>query len=241
MARKTRLSLPGIVHYVVLSGHDGHAFVRDGADINRLLQDLRECALTAGVSLHAYAISGVELRVLSTPDSAVGISRMMQSFGRRYVAWFNRRHGRSGALWAGRFRSTLVEPGADTLLLLRAIDAQAMPVPVPAAVRDEAAPSESPSPPSLSFSSAGHRLGGSRDAALVDPAEYWQLGNTPFERESRWRELLLEPLSDVALHRLRRAGIGGGVMGSDAFVAALEAHTRRPLLPRRRGRPRRSC
>jgi putative transposase len=34
---------------------------------------------------------------------------MMQSLGRKYVQYFNRRYERSGTLWEGRFRSSLVQ------------------------------------------------------------------------------------------------------------------------------------
>ena len=123
MARQPRLSLPGVVHYAWQRGHNGGAIVHDAQDAEQLLQVLREAALSHRVRLHAYALTASELHVLATPETADGIGRLMQAVGRRHATAFNRRHGRSGALWDGRFRSALVEDGEATLLALRRIDA----------------------------------------------------------------------------------------------------------------------
>lgn len=224
MARLPRLSLPGIVHYVLQRGHNHGAITCDAQDSERLLQTLREAALGCGVVLHAFALTATELRVLATPDSATGISRMMQALGRRYAAAFNRRHGRRGALWEGRFRSALIEGGEPTLHAMRQLDAV-----VPAEAAD-----------GVERSSQPHRTGGRRDAALIDPPEYWRLGNTPFERESRYRHLLADAPGAAAEAALRRAVEGAWAYGSPAFLQGLAAGTDRPPAPRPRGRPRRA-
>jgi putative transposase len=239
MARSARLSLPGVAHYVVQRGHNGGAIVRDARDADALLQTLREAARLHRVVLHAYGLTATELHLLATPETAEGISRMMQAIGRRHAAAFNRRHGRSGALWDGRFRSALIEPGRGTLLALRQIDGLAA---TPQAEPDGAllpgvqGGADGP----VDRSSLAHRTGGRRDAALVDPAAYWQLGNTPFERESRYRQLVAEPLAAPDRQALAGALRGGRAFGSPVFVSELERLADRPLTPRPRGRPRRS-
>ena len=80
-----------------------------------------------------------------------------------------------------------------------------------------------------------------RDAAIVDPPEFWQLGNTPFERESRYRRLLDEGLDERLTHPLLRALRAGTACGSAAFLHGLSEQVSRPLIPRPRGRPRKSA
>ena len=230
MARLPRLSLPEVAHYVLQRGHNGSPIAQDAADVDQLLQTLREAALTCGVVLHAYAVSATDLHVLATPDSDTGISRAMQALGRRYAAGFNRRHGRTGGLWDGRFRSALVEAGEPLLLALRRIDALGQ-GPADEPDRTEA----------LARSSAPHRIGGWRDPAVVDPPEYWRLGNTPFERESRYRDLLHEPIAAPAGSALDAAVRGSWAVGSSTFLQGLTQATARPAAPRPRGRPRRSA
>lgn len=242
MARQPRLSMPGVMHYVLQRGHNGGAIVHDAQDSEQLLQRLREAALGHRVVLHAYAVAAQELHVLATPETADGISRMMQAVGRRHAAAFNRRHGRSGALWDGRFRSALIEAGAPTLLALRQVDAMGMAGAAgpPLATSAPLAPVTAPGEP-VERSSRAHRSGGRRDAALVDPPAYWQLGNTPFERESRYRQLLAEPLSAAEQADLERALRGGWALGSAGFLAGLAEASQRPTTPRPRGRPRRAA
>ena len=47
---------------------------------------------------------------------------MMQSVGRRYVRYFNQRQGRTGTLWEGRYRSTLIQAERYLLACMVYID-----------------------------------------------------------------------------------------------------------------------
>lgn len=239
MARQSRLSLPGIVHYVVQRGHNGGAIVRDAQDAQRLLQALRESAASAGVVLHAYALGTAQMQLLATPDSATAVSRMMQALGRHYAAVFNRRHARTGALWDGRFRSALIEPGEALLVAMRAVDGLgAAPVRPDEDSASHAEPSMLPNAISeCVLTSALGRTGERREPFIVDPPEYWQLGNTPFERESRYRHLLAEPLAESQARRLHAALRAGRAFGSEAFLSRLSEATTRSMTPRPRGRP----
>ena len=141
----------------------------------------------------------------------------MQALNRCYGAGFNRRHGRSGTLWDGRFRAALVEPGPLLLQALVLIDGADTP----------------------ERTTAAHRLGGAQATLAVDPPEYWALGNTPFEREAAYRALLVTGLPASTAGMLRSAALGGWAAGMTAAApAALDGG--RPLRPRRPGRPRRA-
>ena len=218
MARLSRLVLPGQAHYVIQRGHNGQPVFADDADRATYEALLRETAAAQQVLLHAWALPATEVQLLATPPDAAALSRMMQALGRRYVSTHNRRHGRSGTLWDGRFRCAVVEPGAAVLEVLRLVDGLAT----------DGAPS-----------SAAHRSGGRRDPALVDPPAYWHLGNTPFEREAAYRRLLDTPLPMARAQALRRAALGGWAVGTVAFAAQAAAAAGRPALPRAPGRPRR--
>ena len=89
------------------------------------------------------------------------------------------------------------------------------------------------------WSSAPHRLGVARDPLLTDPPEYWQLGNTPFEREAAYGALLERGLNAEERQRVEHAASQGWALGSPAFLAEVAATLGRPARPRARGRPRR--
>ncbi len=219
MARLPRLVVSGQAHLIIQRGHSGAAVFTDDVDRAAYLAALRETAASERVQLHAYALLRTEVQLLATPAAPLALSRLMQALGRRYVAAHNRQHGRSGTLWDGRFRCGVVEPGATRLQALCLVDGA------------------SPDP---GVTSAPHRLGGPRDALLTDPPEYWQLGNTPFDREAAYRTLLDTGLPPATASMLRSAALGGWAAGSAEFRARLAAATSRPAQPRPRGRPRRT-
>jgi putative transposase len=220
MARLARLVLAGQAHYVIQRGHSGRTVFADAADRQSFLAALRESARSEGVQLHAYALLDTEVQLLATPDTAPALGRMMQALGRRYVSAYNRRHGQSGTLWDGRFRCGVVEPGTTRLEVLQLVDGAA----------GEAG-----------LTSAGTRSGGPADSALLNPPEYWQLGNTPFEREAAYRDLLAAGLPPARSSKLRQAALGGWAAGHAGFVAQVETELQRPARPRAPGRPRRTA
>ena len=165
------------------------------------------------------------VHLLLTPPDEQALSRAMQSLGRRYVGWFNHRHGRSGTLWEGRFRTCVVDTDGYFLACQRYIELNPQ--------RAGLAPDLQTYP----WSSLAHHLGARSDPLLTDHAVFWQLGNTPFDREVAYRRWLEDSLGEQRERRLREALIAGGVLGSDAFITRLAQQTRRTLVPGRRGRP----
>lgn len=226
MARLSRLAIPGEVHHLIQRGHDQQAIVRDDEDRRAFIDALRECAALHKVAIHAYVLMDNHLHLLATPPAPDSLSRMMQSLGRRYVARFNRRHGRSGGLWEGRFRAAPLEP-AWLLSCMRYIELN----PVRAGLVER--------PESYAWSSAAHHLGAVRDPLVHDHAGFWAMGNTPFERDANYRRYMEEGCSPEEMQALLAAALRGWPLGSAAFRAQLAKQTDRPLAPRPRGRPRR--
>ncbi len=223
MARLPRLVVPGEAHYLILRAHSGlgaagaPGICADAADRSACLAALQEAAAAEQVQIHAYALLPAELQLLATPAQATGLSRLVQALGRRYGGAYNRRHGRRGTLWDGRYRCAVVEPGTTRLNTLRLIDG----------LSTEAG-----------ATSAGHHTGGTRAALLRDLPEIWALGNTPFEREAALRTLLAQGLAPDVADGLRQAALGGWAAGSASFVAGVAQACDRPARPRPRGRPR---
>jgi len=149
----------------------------------------------------------------------------MQSLGRRYVAAFNRRHGRSGTLWEGRFRAGLVDGvalGLDAVVHVETL---------PLRTGQAGAAGEWP------WSSAAHHLGRHRDPLVTELSAYWSLGNTPFERELAHAHRLTDGVPKALAERFERAAFQGRTIGSSAFTAQVAERAGLPPAPRPRGRP----
>jgi putative transposase len=217
MARLPRLALAGFVHHVVQQGHNGQPVFLQDLDRLDYLAMLQEAARTQQVAIHAYALLDHAVHLLATPAQPEGLGRLMQALGRRYVSAFNRRHGRTGTLWNGRFRSSLIAPA-----LL-----------VPATVAIEGgAPGEG-----RQWTSAPHHLGRQRSALITEHPAYWVLGNTPFERELAHANLLKEGAAPALVEQMTAAIRSSGVVGDAAFRAEVAGLTGRPAQTRQRGRP----
>jgi len=224
MARLPRLSIALHPHLVLLRGHNGQAVFADPADRQSFLSDLHGACLREQVALHGYALLADRAWILCMPASDNGLSRAMQSVGRRFAATFNRRHRRSGSLWDGRYRATVIEGGA---LFLEAM-----------VFVDQTAARECPEESDPACSSARRHLGLEGGIPLSDPPEYWALGNTPFDRAEAYGRLLREPLSPSQIERIATAAQKGWALGSAAFLSHLRGLIERPVAPRPRGRPR---
>jgi putative transposase len=218
LARQPRLILPKHAHLLRQQGHNGQAIVHDARDAQTWLNLLREVAATHKTAVHAWCLRETQVDLLLTPTDSADLSRMLQDLGRRYVSQFNARHGRSGTLWDGRFRCAAVQPGPTTLTALLSVE------------RYE--------PGELGRSSRAHHLGAEWVSWLADPAEYWALGNTPFDRHQAWQLQLERNLSrqdELAVERALRSGVP---LGSLTWLQQLQKDTERRLFPRPRGRPR---
>jgi len=229
MARLPRLAVAGQVHLVQLRGHGGRQVFMDDVDRRAFLSALRTACEHERVAVHAYALLPGAVWLLLSPASADGIGRAIQALGRGFSASFNRRHGRSGSLWDGRHRSSVIEAGEPVLWAMVFVDQ--------ASVREGLAIDVSAD----EWSSAGQHAGFVSRFALTDAASYWLLGNTPFERSAAYAVLVNERLADAWVEQLSAAVRRGWPIGSPMFLDALKRVTPRPVEPRPRGRPRKNA
>ena len=228
MARLPRLIVPGLPHLVSQRAQHGQAMVRDDEDRRALLRLLREAAVQHRVALHAYSVLEDRLDLVATPDSATGLSLLMQSVARRHAAAFNRRHARSGGLWEGRFRAAVLDPERwwlPAMLYVEQLGGMAAPEPGGEPAR---------------WSSRAHHTGQRVDPLLSVPPPYWTLGNTPFEREAAYQALLEQALTSAQVRAIEQALRGGWALGPPSFQQQVGDEADRPAAPRPRGRPRRA-
>jgi putative transposase len=225
MARRPRLVAGGVPVHVLWRGTAGTAITRDDDDRARLLQEIRAAALSASMRVHAYVLMPDHLHLVLTVDQAPALSAALQAVGRSYVRHLNRRHGRSGTLWEGRYRSTMLEPSAWVLPCLRYVEQN----PVRAGLTATAE--------SYPWSSHRHWVGLSNESWLSQAPDYWELGNTPFERQDRWRRWCHDESPAPELSRLRWHAHTGWPLGSPAFLQGLEDQLGYRQAPASAGRP----
>lgn len=226
MARQPRLTIPGYPHHVIQRGNNRQAIFDSPADYQFMLDLLGENARRFRVSLHAYVLMGNHFHLLLTPTEPNALPRMMQAVGRHYVRYFNQRQTRSGTLWEGRYKSTLIQSDSYLLNCMTYIDLNPVRAGLVTQVRD------------YPWSSHAHYVGLRSDPLLTPHALYWNLGNTPFAREAAYAELVAGGLNTDQQQALTQATLGGWALGDKEFIAELQGMTERRVTRASAGRPR---
>lgn len=225
MARLARLSVGGYPHHIIQRGNDRQAIFRDDDDRRQMLDLIESQSREYRVAIHAYVLMDNHFHLLATPETADGVPRMMQSVGRRYVRWFNDRHGRSGTLWEGRYKSTLIETQRYLLACMVYIDLNPVRAGMAAQARD------------FAWSSHAHYAGLRHDRLVTPHALYWALGNTPFAREAAYARLVADGIAAEQQRALTESAFKGWALGGTEFVAELGKQTTRRLSKGKAGRP----
>ena len=225
MARLPRLTLPGYPHHVILRGNNRQAIFVVTPDYQMLLDLLEENALKFDVAIQAYVLMSNHFHLLVTPQTADGLPQMMQAVGRRYVRYFNDRQQRSGTLWEGRYKSTVIQTDRYLLACMAYIDLN----PVRAALVDQ--------PQDYPWSSHGHYIGQRVDKLISPHPLIWELGNTPFAREAAYAQFVQSGVSAGQQAALTDSALRGWALGEPDFVADLQKRTARRVAKSTAGRP----
>lgn len=225
MARQPRLIVPDIALHIVQRGVDRQDCFSEETDRLVYLSLLRELCAETRCAVHAYCLMTNHVHLMLTPATDDGPSVLMRKVGQRYVPYFNRRYGRTGTLWEGRFKSCLVESARYVLGCHRYIECN----PVRAGMARD--PGEYP------WSSHHGNVGLAVDVLLTPHAEYMALGLTASAGRAAYRSLFDTPQDPAVVQAIREATNGGYPLVGEALKRKLAKHARRTLEPRKPGPP----
>jgi putative transposase len=225
MARQPRLSVPGYPHHVIVRGNNRQAIFQSRADYETLFSLLADALPQHQVALHSYVLMTNHFHLLVTPQEAVGLPELMREVGRNYVQYYNRKYQRTGTLFEGRYKSTLIQTERYLLACMVYIDLN----PVRAGMVGQ--------PQDYALSSYGHYAGMRTDKLVTPHTHVWSLGNTPYAREAAYIALVQSGIAKNDEHALTHSTLHGWALGDEDFVTGLQAQTQRRVQPVARGRP----
>ena len=169
------------------------------------------------------------VHLLLTPPARGRLSIAMSRLGQRYVPTFNRKHGRTGTLWEGRFKSCLVDSDHYLLNVQRYIERN----PVRAAMAARAQ--------EYRWSSVHSSLAIAADPLITPHDAYRLLGSDPARRADAYREWLSQGEDAEDQHRIRIHLQQERALGHPRFQEMVAKTLNRPVAVRRRGRPRKGA
>jgi putative transposase len=217
--------VPGVALHVVQRGNNRQAVFFDETDYVAYLDLLFESAARYEVSVHAFVCMTNHVHILLTPWNDNSASRMMQRLGASYAAGINAAYRRTGSLWEGRFKSSLVDSERYVLACYRYIELN----PVRAGIVRQ--------PSDYQWSSHKHHVAGLSEYPIGPHSEWLALGADAASRRRRYAELVAQGVTDLELDQFRRCARKGLPAGSNRFKAEIEQALGRRLGDGRRGRP----
>ncbi|MCH9698061.1 MAG: transposase [Gammaproteobacteria bacterium] len=228
MARLPRFSIPGLPQHVIQRGNNRDVIFVADDDYLFYLEKLNNACQKFQCQIHAYVLMTNHVHLLMTPHSENSISRVMQSLGRYYVQYFNFQYDRTGTLWEGRYKATLLDSEQYLLICSRYIELN----PVRANMVSHA--SEYP------WSSYRCNAMG-KDNVLITPHPiYKRLGSNDAERQYSYKALFNSKMSHTDIEDIREATNKAWVLGNDRFKEKIETLSARQVEPKARGGDRRS-
>ena len=223
MARLPRFIIPGQPQHIIQRGNNRQAIFCTKADHRFYLEKLQDAATKHDCDIHAWVLMTNHVHLLITPQTASGIGKMMQMLGRYYVQYFNYCYQRTGTLWEGRYKATLIDSEQYLLTCMRYIEMN----PVRAGMVNH--PAEYP------WSSYRQNALGKADPLLIPHPEYLALGNTRELRQTRYQCLFQTQLSEKTLADIRAATNKAWYLGSSRFAEEIAQQLNRRVLPKPRG------
>jgi putative transposase len=157
----------------------------EARDFRSYLAALDEMSRQYGVAVHAYVLMTNHVHLLITPSDESSASRMMQQLGRKYVTHFNKAHSRTGTLWEGRFRSSVIKTSRYLFACYRYVELN----PVRAGMVK--------SPEQYEWSSYRSNACARRNEMLRPHCEYLLLGHDTVSRCEKYRRLFVGTHADT--------------------------------------------
>jgi len=216
--------VPGLPTHLVQRGNNRQEIFLEEADYRAYLYFLDEARKRYFCAIHAYVLMTNHVHLLLTPRDETSVSRMIQNVGRRYVPYVNKKYGRTGTLWEGRFKASTVERKNYLLACYRYIEMN----PVRAGIVGH--------PGNYVWSSYRSNALGNTASLLTPHAEYLQLGTSLSERTRHYRAIF-ESVRGEQESDIRAYLQSGTPLGNDDFRHQVEAVLSVRVGQVRRGRP----
>jgi len=226
MPRRARMYIAGIPYHVVQRGNNREACFLELEDYRFYLGLWQELSLRYGVSVHACCLMTNHVHFLATPEHPTSISTTMKVVGSRYAQYINHSYRRTGTLWEGRHRASMVQSERYLLTCHRYIELN----PVRAGMVTR--------PDEYKWSSYCANAWGD-SGWLTSHREYMRLGKNTDERCQAYRDLFTGCVCDQDLHLIRKAAHYCQPVGDDRFRLQIEEKYGLRLGYMKRGRPKR--
>jgi putative transposase len=224
MPRRARIMLAGVPVHVVHRGNNRQPCFYSDEDRRFYLFHLRRLLPESQCELHAYCLMTNHVHLLLTARAATGCARLMQRLSQLHTQYVNRNYGRTGSLWEGRFRSSLVQSERYVLACYRYVEMN----PVRAGL--------CASPLEYEWSSHRRNIRGTYDGLVIPHPDFQRLGPTSASRRWAYEQLFAAGDGAMPIEEIRKAVNGNFALGDESFRRTLARALGRRVEPCKAGR-----
>lgn len=122
MPRRPRQYLPGMPYHIVQRGNNREVCFFDIEDYECYLDLLSAMLKRYGAQLHAYVLMTNHVHFIMTPEEKDSISQLTKVVGSRFAQYMNRTYHRTGTLWEGRHKSSVIDSESYLLTCYRYVE-----------------------------------------------------------------------------------------------------------------------
>ncbi len=213
--------------HIVQRGHNRQPVFVECADYEYYLANLGEMKSELSIRVYAYCLMTNHIHLLIEPgEQAEKVSRLIRVLAARQTRRVNKLERRTGSLWEGRFKASLVDSDSYLLACYRYIDLN----PVRAAMTVEAE--------DYVWSSYRQHAALSDDQSIDLSAAYRALGATTAARATAYCAYVSDGTKSDELALIRTALMRNQLTGTARFQQQIAERTGRRLSSRGPGRPR---
>jgi len=214
---------------VIIRGNNREPIFITDDDYAFYLDKLKQACDKHSCDLHAYVLMTNRVHLLITPHTEESLGKVMQMVGRYYVQYFNYNYQRTGTLWEGRYKATLIDSEHYLMTCYRYIELN------PVRAKDMAT-----HPADYSWSSYRCNAMGENNKMITPHEEYLALGKSAEQRQQAYRSLFDEQLNQTTIDEIRQATNKAWILGSSHFKDEIAKQLNRRVSPAAKGGGRKS-
>ncbi len=229
MPRPLRIIQPNTPHHIVQRGHNRQVVFAGDDDYDYYCENLVHLKQEFGCKIYAYCLMTNHVHLIVDPGAnPESLSKLMKGVAGRQTRYVNKLEKRSGSIWEGRFKSSIISTEDYLPACCRYIELN----PLRAGIVTN--------PASYKWSSYRYKVEGIKDPVVDLHPFYLALGSAEEERRQEYVAYVSGTVPEYEFKLINEALQRGQVTGGDRFREELARKLGVRLSNRAPGRPRKS-
>lgn len=225
MARKLRVFFTNISHNIVIQGINGEKIFKNTEDLEYATSLFQQLVNTFNIHIHSYVFMPTFIQLYATPLSEEALPKFMQNFGRLYVRYFNKKYNRTGTLWNGRYKCSVVEDILYMFDMMKYIEKQPLKNKLVNDIN------------TYKYSSYHHNSNQQLNTIIKEHILYKQLGNDKNKQSLAYIKIFNKAIESEKETFIKTNIEKQNIIGSVGFYKNLEKKVGLSLSSKQRGRP----